>query len=170
MSDFYVHGYTSREAQRLGDQAGTLAELLHQGTHYPAGAKVLEAGCGIGAQTRFLVEGSPEAHFTCLDISPESLAQAEAQAKQRGWDNISFVRGDLYDPSFAPASFDHLFVCFVRRTIIPMVLGVRDQALEAGMMSPEEWDQGIAQLHQAATAQGSFLYTFFKGVGRAACV
>jgi hypothetical protein len=59
---------------------------------------------------------------------------------------------------------------FVRRTIIPMVQGVRGQALEAGMMHPDEWDQGIAQLHQTATAQGSFLYTFFKGVGRAASV
>lgn len=268
MSDPYVHGYTPREAQRLGDQAGTLAELLHHDTRYPAGAKVLEAGCGIGAQTRFLVEMSPQAKFTCLDISPESLAQAEAQARERGWENLEFVRGDLYESPFAPASFDHLFVCFVlehltrpvealaglarlvkpggsvtviegdhgscyfhpdgelarrawqclidcqaalggdsligrrvyplmvqagveqvrvspravycddsrpawvegfvRRTIIPMVEGVREQALEKGMMRPEEWDQGIDQLHRTAAPEGSFLYTFFKGVGRAA--
>ncbi|MEU6235421.1 methyltransferase type 11, partial [Kitasatospora sp. NPDC047058] len=47
----YVHGYSTTEAQRLGDQANTLAELLHGGTAYPAGSRVLEAGCGVGAQT-----------------------------------------------------------------------------------------------------------------------
>ena len=47
----YVHGYSQWESERLRDQAGTLAELLHRDTHYPAGRKVLEAGCGVGAQT-----------------------------------------------------------------------------------------------------------------------
>ncbi len=268
MSDPYVHGYTVREAQRLGDQAGTLAELLHAGTRYAPGEKVLEAGCGVGSQTRFLVEGSPEARFTCLDISPDSLDAARAQARDQGWDNLEFVRGDLYDPPLAMGSFDHLFVCFVlehltrpvealaglarlvkpggtvtviegdhgscyfhpeqpearrawqclidcqatlggdsligrrvyplmdqagiqdvtvepravycdasrpgwvegfvRLTIIPMVEGVKEQALAAGMMSPAEWDQGIAQLHQTAAEGGTFLYTFFKGRGRVA--
>ena len=43
----YVHGYHPRENIRLQDQASTLAELLHYDTSYPAGSKVLEAGCGI---------------------------------------------------------------------------------------------------------------------------
>ena len=47
----YVHGYSARESERLADQAQTLTELLHHDTHYPAGSRVLEVGCGIGAQT-----------------------------------------------------------------------------------------------------------------------
>jgi cyclopropane fatty-acyl-phospholipid synthase-like methyltransferase len=47
----YVHGYSTDEARRLGDQANTLAELLHAGTSYPPGSRVLEVGCGVGAQT-----------------------------------------------------------------------------------------------------------------------
>ncbi|WP_262403088.1 hypothetical protein [Actinomadura sp. CNU-125] len=43
----YVHGYTDREARRLGEQADALAELLHGGTRYPAGSRVLEVGCGV---------------------------------------------------------------------------------------------------------------------------
>ena len=50
----YVHGYSARESERLADQAQTLTELLHHDTHYPAGSRVLEAGCGIGAQTVIL--------------------------------------------------------------------------------------------------------------------
>jgi tRNA G46 methylase TrmB len=58
-STTYVHGYTPREAQRLLDQAGTLAELFHHDTAYPPGSRVLEAGCGVGAQTVELARRSP---------------------------------------------------------------------------------------------------------------
>ena len=37
----YVHGYQEREQQRLHDQAGALARLLHADTHFPAGSRVL---------------------------------------------------------------------------------------------------------------------------------
>ena len=72
----YVHGYTEKEASRLVDQATTLTELLHSDTAYPAGSLVLEAGCGVGAQTITLAAGSPQADFISVDISQESLAQA----------------------------------------------------------------------------------------------
>ena len=52
MSNGYVHGCASREAVRLQDQASTLVEHLHSDTCYADGHKVLEAGCGVGAQTR----------------------------------------------------------------------------------------------------------------------
>ena len=54
----YVHGYSERESIRLDDQAATLEELLHSDTKYPAGDSVLEAGCGIGAQTVILAKNS----------------------------------------------------------------------------------------------------------------
>jgi methylase of polypeptide subunit release factors len=50
----YVHGYDGRENERLFDQANTLGELLHHDTVYPADSEVLEAGCGVGAQTIIL--------------------------------------------------------------------------------------------------------------------
>ena len=75
-ADKYVHGYSAREIERLVDQATTLTELLHHDTKYPAGASVLEAGCGVGAQTVTLVKNSSAARFTCVDISKESLQVA----------------------------------------------------------------------------------------------
>ena len=59
METSYVHGYDLRENIRLQDQASTLADLLHSDTFYPAGCRVLEAGCGVGAQTVTLAENSP---------------------------------------------------------------------------------------------------------------
>lgn len=73
----YVHGYDPRENIRLQDQASTLVELLHSDTIYPAGSEILEAGCGVGAQTIAPARNSPEAHFTSIDISERSVATAK---------------------------------------------------------------------------------------------
>jgi methylase of polypeptide subunit release factors len=80
----YVHGYSVRENERLRDQATTLAELLHHDTFYSADSKVLEAGCGIGAQTVILARKCPKAHFTSVDISANSIETARASIEQRG--------------------------------------------------------------------------------------
>ena len=109
----YVHGFEARERERLHDQAATLAELLHHDTRYAPGERVLEAGCGVGAQTAILARNSPGARFTSLDLSARSLAQARAMAGAGKLTNVSFCRGDVYGPPFAPSSFDHVFVCFL---------------------------------------------------------
>ncbi|MHC5144284.1 MAG: methyltransferase domain-containing protein, partial [Planctomycetota bacterium] len=84
----YVHGYSERETQRLYEQALILEEILHTGTNYPAEAKVLEAGCGVGAQTRLLVKHSPRTSFTCIDISAKSLASAKQLKEEGGFENV----------------------------------------------------------------------------------
>ncbi|MFC2080777.1 class I SAM-dependent methyltransferase [Bacteroidota bacterium] len=109
----YVHGYTARETQRLLEQALILEDLLHASTVYEAGASVLEAGCGVGAQSRILCRRNPDAHFTCIDISAESLEQAEQVAREAGISNAVFQVADINSPQFKTASFDHVFVCFV---------------------------------------------------------
>jgi ubiquinone/menaquinone biosynthesis C-methylase UbiE len=91
----YVHGYSARESTRQADQASTLTELLHGDTRYPPGSRVLEAGCGVGAQTVILAASSPEAEITSVDISPDSLAQARRQVRDAGIANVTFVRGDV---------------------------------------------------------------------------
>lgn len=109
----YVHGYDQREHLRLQDQAATLAELLHSDTVFPPGSQVLEAGCGVGAQTITLVRNSPDAHFTAVDISLSSIAQAKERITQAGFGNVRFQQGDIFHLPFKPESFDHIFVCFV---------------------------------------------------------
>ena len=113
MGGAYVHGYHQRENERLLDQAGTLAGLLHRGTRYPPGSSVLEAGCGVGAQTVTLARRSPGAQFTSVDISADSVAQARRKTDLAGLTNVEFRRADIFALPFAPASFDHVFVCFV---------------------------------------------------------
>jgi SAM-dependent methyltransferase len=113
MSETYVHGYHSRENERLNDQAGTLVDLLHSDTAYHHGSTVLEVGCGVGAQTVTLAQRSPSARFTAIDISVESIAEARRRVERAGLTNVEFQLADIFTPPFAGESFDHVFVQFV---------------------------------------------------------
>ncbi len=261
----YVHGHSDREHDRLVDQATALVELLHHDTRYPPGASVLEAGCGVGAQTIPLARNSPGARFTCVDVSPRSLQAARARALAASLGNVAFQQADVLDLPFPEESFDHVFVCFLlehlprprealahlrsrlkpggtltaiegdhgstffhpddpdarraidclvalqaraggnaligrqlfpllaeaglrqvkvsprmvyvdasrpewvegftRNTFTAMVEGVRQRALDSGLVDAETWERGIAGLRRAAEPDGVFCYTFFKGVG-----
>src|SRR6266404_9640924 len=113
MSKVYVHGYHPRENERLHDQAGTLVDLLHPDTSYPPGSEVLEAGCGVGAQTVTLAQRSPGARFTSVELSADSPAKAQMSTNAAGITNVQFRQADIFALPFATASFDHVFVCFV---------------------------------------------------------
>jgi SAM-dependent methyltransferase len=113
LNQAYVHGYSNRETTRLLDQAHTLASLLHSDTSYPEGSVVLEAGCGVGAQTAALARSSPKARIIAVDRSPESLALARRRIAEQAITNVEFVEGDLLSLSIEPHSVDHVFICFV---------------------------------------------------------
>jgi ubiquinone/menaquinone biosynthesis C-methylase UbiE len=113
MKDKYVHGYSDIESDRLVDQANTLANLLHNETVYPAGSKVLEAGCGVGAQTLMLASNSPDAEIKSIDISVESICRAKSLLQKHNISNVEFQVADLFNLPFEDKSFDHIFVCFV---------------------------------------------------------
>lgn len=150
MTRAYVHGYGSRENIRLQDQASTLVELLHSDTSYPAGSTVLEAGCGVGAQTVTLAAHSPDALITSVDISPTSLAEAERKTRAAGFRNVRFAQADIFHLPFSPASFDHVFVCFVLEHLAQPVEALR--ALKhvlkpGGSITVIEGDHGSACFH-----------------------
>ncbi len=264
MNKAYVHGYDDRENIRLHDQASTLVELLHSDTSYPAGSRVLEAGCGVGAQTVTLAKNSPNAFITSIDISETSLSEARTRTAEAGLTNVHFERADIFNLSYEPECFDHIFVCFVlehlfqpvealrklknylkpggtitviegdhgstyfypdseyahraiqcqvelqrrsggnamigrelyplllnagyssihvsprmvyvdsskpglvdgftKKTFTAMIEGVREAAVEAGIIQPQAFEKGIKDLYRTAEADGVFCYTFFKAV------
>jgi SAM-dependent methyltransferase len=109
----YVHGYQDREATRLDDQAAALIDLLHHGTTYSAGSRVLEVGCGVGSQTITLARRSPAARFTAIDIAADSVATARRRADAADLANVEFRHTDVQSLAREPARFDHIFACFV---------------------------------------------------------
>jgi hypothetical protein len=52
---------------------------------------------------------------------------------------------------------------FTLKTFTAMIEGVRGAALQAGLISAEDFEKGIADLKRTAEADGTFCYTFFKG-------
>jgi SAM-dependent methyltransferase len=152
--DSYVHGYQEREAERLGDQATTLAALLHHDTRYPAGSTVLEAGCGVGAQTVILARNSPGASITSVDISPDSLRKARAAADSEGIANVTFRQADIFNLPFADGSFDHVFLCFVLehlREPVKALEELRRVLKSGGSITVIEGDHGSAYFHPEST-------------------
>jgi SAM-dependent methyltransferase len=150
MPDDYVHGYSAREHTRLLDQASTLTELLHAGTRYGPGEHVLEAGCGVGAQTLTLARNSPEARFTCVDVSAESLAAARARADAAGLRNVTFRRADLFELPFPEERFDHVFVCFVLEHLArprEALAALRARLRPGGTLTVIEGDHGSTFFH-----------------------
>jgi ubiquinone/menaquinone biosynthesis C-methylase UbiE len=150
MNRAYVHGYDHRENIRLQDQASTLVELLHSDTSYSAGCRVLEAGCGVGAQTVTLARNSPNALITSVDISEASVAEAKRKVEAAGLTNVQFKHADIFNLPFGANSFDHIFVCFVLEHLSQPV-----EALEAlkhvlkvsGTITVVEGDHGSAYFH-----------------------
>ena len=150
MASRYIHGYDARENERLQDQAGTLVDLLHADTAYAAGSTVLEAGCGVGAQTVTLARRSPQARFTAIDISAESLGQARRRIEAAGIANVEFRQADLLALPFEPASFDHVFVCFVLEHLpqpLQALAILRRLLKPGGTITVIEGDHGSTSFH-----------------------
>src|SRR2546423_637014 len=151
----YVHGYHQRENQRLQDQAATLVELLHADTSYPDGSLVLEAGCGVGAQTVTLAERSPKARFTSIDLSAESLAQAKERTSGAGLTNVEFRQADIFALPYADNSFDHVFVCFVLEHLsrpAEALVRLRRVLRTSGTITVIEGDHRSAYFHPESRA------------------
>lgn len=155
MTSKYVHGYDRSENIRLQDQASTLVELLHSDTTYPAGSRVLEAGCGVGAQTTTLAESSQDALFTSIDISPASIIEAKAKAESAGLRNIQFREADIFDMPFEAESFDHVFVCFVLEHLarpVAALKALRKILKIGGSITVIEGDHGSAYFYPNSEA------------------
>jgi phospholipid N-methyltransferase len=109
----YVHGYSDREVLRLNDQADTLDHIIHADTVFENGSLVLEAGCGVGAQTKIIAPVNPGASFISIDISADSISEARKTLEESRIHNVSLRQADIYNLPFENEYFDHVIVCFV---------------------------------------------------------
>jgi SAM-dependent methyltransferase len=78
-----------------------------------------------------------------------------------GFDAVGVSPRMVYVDASKPALVDG----FIRRTFTAMIAGVREPAIEAGLITPERFDEGVAALRRTAEPDGVFCYTFFKATG-----
>lgn len=116
---------------------------------------MLEAGCGVGAQTVTLAVRSPHARIMSIDVSEASLAQAEQAVRERGLTNVRFARADLLNAPFAPETFDHVFICFVLEHLarpVDALVALRQLLKPGGTMTVIEGDHGSAYFSPRSSA------------------
>lgn len=155
MNNKYVHGYDPRENIRLQDQASTLVDLLHSDTAFPAESEVLEAGCGVGAQTVTLARNSPKACITSVDISEASVAEAKKRVESEGFSNVRFRQGNIFHLPFEPEFFDHAFVCFVLEHLpnpVEAVFALKRLLKPGGTLTVIEGDHGSTYFYPDSKA------------------
>lgn len=155
----YVHGYSEREALRLHDQATTLNDLIHHDSIFPEGSRVLEAGCGVGAQTKIIALKNRKTHFVSIDVSEESIREAQAMADSCGIENVEFMRADIYKLPFEDASFDGVMLCFVLEHLKDPRLALNELKRvlkKGGVLMAIEGDHGSTFFYpDSAYAQGA---------------
>lgn len=68
--------------------------------------RLLELPVGTGVLTMPLYQTLPKADVTCLDYSPDMMAQAREKADRMGLKNVRFRQGDVGALPFPDGSFD----------------------------------------------------------------
>lgn len=151
----YIHGYTEKELKRLQDQANTLDELLHYDSIFPENSKILEAGCGVGSQTKIIAPKNPSCHFTSIDISETSLEKAKTMIQALNIKNVMLQIGDIFDLHFEAESFDHIIVCFVLEHLsnpVQALLNLKKVLRKGGTITVIEGDHGSAYFYPRSDA------------------
>ena len=68
--------------------------------------RILDAGCGSGVSTEYLVHLNPQAHVTGIDLSAGTLAVAQERCKRSGADRVDFHHLSLFDVDQLEGQFD----------------------------------------------------------------
>lgn len=68
--------------------------------------KLLEVPVGTGILTMPVYQTLPRAEITCLDYSPDMMAQAREKAERLGLKNVAFEQGDVGALPYGDGSFD----------------------------------------------------------------
>ena len=76
--------------------------------HQPATnqVRILDAGCGTGVSTEYLVHLNPEAEVVGIDLSAGAIAVATERCQRSGADRATFQNLSIYDVEQLPGEFD----------------------------------------------------------------
>lgn len=111
----YLHGFTPREQERLYHQARFMEQRVHESLPFQRSRRLLEIGCGVGAQTEILLRRFPDLHVTGVDASRTNLDRAIEHLRGQPWTAGRYEHAlqDAGDLDFEAESFDGAFLCWV---------------------------------------------------------
>ncbi|MGD8317355.1 MAG: class I SAM-dependent methyltransferase, partial [Myxococcales bacterium] len=94
---FFGEAYLRTVRATTPKEVGVECDFIERALRIPVGSRVLDVGCGLGAQTVELA--SRGYHLLGLDISPTMISRANDEAEDRGL-QIEFVLGDMREAVF----------------------------------------------------------------------
>ena len=122
----------------------------------PAGARILDVGCGLGDTTRRLAElAGPEGHAHGVDVAERMIETAQAEAEEAGAQNVSFAVQDVETSKFAQA-FDYAFARFGTMFFANPVVALRNvrEALAPGaLLNSIVWRRKLDNVFMHAAEQ-----------------
>jgi SAM-dependent methyltransferase len=135
--NFFGEAYLRTVRVTTPKEVALECDFIERAARVPVGSRVLDVGCGLGAQTVELA--SRGYHLIGLDISATMVSRAYDEAEDRGL-QIDFVRGDMRSVTFEEP-FDAL-LCW---------------GTTFGYFSEEENERTVRQFHQALKPDGVLL-------------
>jgi ubiquinone/menaquinone biosynthesis C-methylase UbiE len=132
----YLHGFTKEEQERLYRQARFMEHLVHDRLPYRRSKRMIEVGCGVGAQTEILLRHFPDLHVTGVDRSQRNLEQAQRHLASMPWaeGRHELVEADATQLKFTADTFDSAFLCWILEHVgdPALVLSETRRVLRAG--------------------------------------
>jgi SAM-dependent methyltransferase len=109
----YLHGYRSEERDRLHRQAEVLAGKVHEGLPFASSRRLVELGCGVGAQSEILLRSFPALRLVGVDVSPGQVEAAARRLSDGYPGRAEFVCADARHTGLGMRAFDGAFVCWM---------------------------------------------------------
>jgi ubiquinone/menaquinone biosynthesis C-methylase UbiE len=116
MAEFpYIHGFSQIEQERLRKQARFAEYTVYQDVDFTRSTKILEVGCGVGAQSEILLRRFPNVFLTGIDKNQAQLEQAHSYLSglpytQGRYELLNMDAASLELPS---EHFDGAFICWL---------------------------------------------------------
>ena len=127
MSSGYIHTFSAEEQARLVAQAAFLEPYIFPTIDFSGCARVLEVGCGVGAELQILRRRFPQLHLTGLDFSESQLAKArELLRAELAAGAVELHECSAYELPFADASFDGVCLIWVLEHLAEPVQALRE--------------------------------------------
>ena len=128
-------------AQTHPDRLATIGTLLGMQPTPLQNCRVLELGCGDGANLLPMAAAFPQSQFVGIDLAVPAIQQGQAVAAELGIRNLELIRADLLDPTTALGKFDYIIAHGVYSWV---PAAVRDRMLE--ICREQLTPQGIAYI------------------------
>lgn len=111
----YLHGFSETEQARLRNQAEFAEYTIFQNINFSGAKKVLEVGCGVGAQTEIILRRFPKTHVTGIDLNDKQLEAARKYlaSKPSAENRYEFLQMSADNLHFEPQTFDAAYLCWI---------------------------------------------------------